>query len=382
MNKLNSNSGVSNAGFQVKSSSSTSACCLGNYSDDFNDGIDSPYLTYIPTCATVSEDSGSLIIDVPDSCAIYPTYANVRLDSAYELCGDFDVQVDFDLVYWPPPSPPGVGHYRYAELIVYIGDLQASFDYIYIARISYTNSDGCTPLESYKSGYDNSDNCTVTMIPTSDLQGKFRINRTGTTISAYYWNGSSWVVTSTATGPTIPATFIQFETETYPGGGPGGGHRVKIDNLNIQSGSPTNSDGDTIPDCRDNCPLVSNSDQSDADSDSVGDSCDNCPNKANALQEDTDGDTVGDSCDICPTMPNPLQQNIKPGDANSDGNVSLPDIIALVNHVFKGGPKPNPTCRGDCNADTMITLPDIIYVVNHVFKGGPKPIKSGVCCVG
>ncbi len=120
----------------------------------------------------------------------------------------------------------------------------------------------------------------------------------------------------------------------------------------------------------------------DFDGDGVTDSCDNCPNKANALQEDTDGDTVGDSCDICPTVPNPLQQNIKPGDANSDGSVSLPDIIALVNHVFKGGHKPNPTCRGDANADTMITLPDIIYEVNHVFKGGPKPVKSGVCCVG
>jgi len=69
------------------------------------------------------------------------------------------------------------------------------------------------------------------------------------------------------------------------------------------------------------------------------------------------------------------------GDANGDGKVTLPDIITLVNHVFKGGPKPNPVCRGDANADAKITLPDIITEVNYVFKGGSKPVKSRECCL-
>ena len=71
----------------------------------------------------------------------------------------------------------------------------------------------------------------------------------------------------------------------------------------------------------------------------------------------------------------------KPGDANSDGNVTLPDIIYLVNRVFKGGPAPTPLCRGDANADGNVTLPDIIYLVNRVFKGGPTPLKSKECCL-
>ena len=43
------------------------------------------------------------------------------------------------------------------------------------------------------------------------------------------------------------------------------------------SGIGDNSDNDNIPDTCDNCPDISNEDQSDADGDGVGDVCDNCP---------------------------------------------------------------------------------------------------------
>jgi len=71
----------------------------------------------------------------------------------------------------------------------------------------------------------------------------------------------------------------------------------------------------------------------------------------------------------------------KAGDANGDGSVSLPDIIYLVNRVFKGGPPTSPVCKGDANADGNVTLPDIIFLVNRVFKGGPAPLKSKECCL-
>lgn len=51
---------------------------------------------------------------------------------------------------------------------------------------------------------------------------------------------------------------------------------------------------------QDNCPLVSNPDQTDSDpdgSDKKGDACDNCPTIPNLDQEDTDGDGRGDACD-------------------------------------------------------------------------------------
>jgi hypothetical protein len=71
----------------------------------------------------------------------------------------------------------------------------------------------------------------------------------------------------------------------------------------------TDSDGDGIPDVRDNCSSVPNPDQLDADHNGIGDACedfdndgvmnskDNCPSVHNPNQKDTDGDGIGDACD-------------------------------------------------------------------------------------
>ena len=61
-----------------------------------------------------------------------------------------------------------------------------------------------------------------------------------------------------------------------------------------------NNDGDPDNDGiigeKDNCPLVSNKDQSDDDFDGIGNACDNCPNVANSDQLDSDNNGVGDAC--------------------------------------------------------------------------------------
>jgi len=132
---------------------------------------------------------------------------------------------------------------------------------------------------------------------------------------------------------------------------------------------PAYTDADTVPDCRDNCPLVSNFNQSDVDS-----------------------DTVGDSCDICPNYFNPLQEVIKPGDANASGTYTLGDAISIVNYIFnKPGCSPLPLCwlsgllcRGDWDGSGTVTLSDAIRGVNYVFNkpGGPwTPVPVGACCV-
>lgn len=69
------------------------------------------------------------------------------------------------------------------------------------------------------------------------------------------------------------------------------------------------TDGDLIPDGRDNCISIQNSDQNDEDMNRVGDACDdydrdgivnpkdNCASVQNSDQRDTDGDGIGDVCD-------------------------------------------------------------------------------------
>jgi len=55
--------------------------------------------------------------------------------------------------------------------------------------------------------------------------------------------------------------------------------------------------GSEVPNGVDNCPDVSNIDQTDTDNDGVGDACDNCPTVANANQADADSDGIGDDCE-------------------------------------------------------------------------------------
>ncbi len=61
------------------------------------------------------------------------------------------------------------------------------------------------------------------------------------------------------------------------------------------------------------------------------------------------------------------------GDANADGNVSLSDIVYLINYLFKHGPVPEPIQKGDTNCDGNVSLSDIVYLINYLFKSGPPP---------
>jgi hypothetical protein len=82
-------------------------------------------------------------------------------------------------------------------------------------------------------------------------------------------------------------------------------------------------DFDSVPDARDNCPDVANTDQANADPDPAGDPCDDdddddgildaadsCPEDANATGGDGDGDGVGDACDNCVDLANAGQPDL------------------------------------------------------------------------
>jgi hypothetical protein len=117
-------------------------------------------------------------------------------------------------------------------------------------------------------------------------------------ITACYSPRVSSNVPCSASGecPTGQACVAGFCVD--PGGeGPDGG--------SPDAGSPdappgtVDTDRDGIPDDRDNCPTIANTDQANEDGDPFGDACDLCPQISDD-GADSDGDHIGDACD-----PNP-----------------------------------------------------------------------------
>ncbi len=61
------------------------------------------------------------------------------------------------------------------------------------------------------------------------------------------------------------------------------------------------------------------------------------------------------------------------GDVNGDGEISLVDVVYLINYLFNGGPDPVPWESGDVNCDGEVNIPDVVYLINYLFKNGPPP---------
>ena len=61
------------------------------------------------------------------------------------------------------------------------------------------------------------------------------------------------------------------------------------------------------------------------------------------------------------------------GDANSDGNTNVADVVYLINYIFKSGPAPANMKKADVNCDTHVNVADVVYLINFIFKSGPQP---------
>jgi hypothetical protein len=63
----------------------------------------------------------------------------------------------------------------------------------------------------------------------------------------------------------------------------------------------------------------------------------------------------------------------KRGDANGDKEVTIADVVHLINYLFRSGPAPDPLESGDADCDGEVKIEDTVYLINYLFKGGPPP---------
>lgn len=187
-------------------------------------------------------------------------------------------------------------------------------------------------------------------------------------------------------------------------------------------------DLDGVPDSVDNCPAVSNPDQTDSDGDGIGNACDVNDSVTFILFSPVDmvvtdprGDSIG--IDFNTILNGSSYDTLTDfnSDLDPDDIVSIPNAIAGDYQVriireegagdeerFTLGIRINgnqllipddyndmpvsalgdsipdtyvwtaaTTLPGDANADGTITSSDIIYLVNYVFKGGSPPVVPG-----
>jgi uncharacterized protein (TIGR03437 family) len=144
-------------------------------------------------------DHGVQMLQSASGAALY-----LGLQSRWKLTGDFDVQVDFSLVSWPPQN--------YHTIRMYASDLPGSAGQVGVYRNSYGG-------EGYQM---RTASGVAADVAVSDTGGKLRLARAGTTISGYYWDGNQFVLlaSSSATADDTGIAIDFSAGTTSPSGTP------------------------------------------------------------------------------------------------------------------------------------------------------------------
>ncbi len=101
----------------------------------------------------------------------------------------------------------------------------------------------------------------------------------------------------------------------------------------------------------------------DMDADGVMDDADNCIEDYNPNQMDVDQDGIGDICDAC--------NNViwTGGDVNADLELSIEDILILVDVVLGENESQCAYEAGDITMDGVLNILDVIGLVQYIFGG-------------
>jgi dipeptidyl aminopeptidase/acylaminoacyl peptidase len=170
--------------------------------------------------ATIDEQNGRLEATVAADSVQGGQYDQISVESGTtcRLAGDFDVQVDYQLLEWPAAN--GVQ--------VVLQSFDAANQGVVMARESETG------LEQYVSWIPPSS----ISAPTGDLSGTLRLQREGSTMVTSYLHGGAWVPLAsgpTSTTPAMLALGVSSFLHRF------GHQEVKVawDNFHINSGAIT-----------------------------------------------------------------------------------------------------------------------------------------------
>src|SRR3990172_3794107 len=146
------------------------------WTDDFNDNtrnVDRWAVLHDGTGGYENETNGrvelTIMRDATPSTGQYPQI-NVRYEFACVLNGDFDAQVDYELLDWP------AGNGAFVHL-----------------NAGYIGANVSRQSQSWGGSYGAAvapDKWAVA--PTADTSGKLRLVRSGATVTSYHWSGSGW----------------------------------------------------------------------------------------------------------------------------------------------------------------------------------------------
>ena len=110
----------------------------------------------------------------------------------------------------------------------------------------------------------------------------------------------------------------------------------------------------------------------DMDADGVMDDADNCVEDYNPNQSDVDQDGLGDICDAC--------NNViwTGGDVNADLELSIEDILILVDVVLGENDSQCAYEAGDITMDGVLNILDVIGLVQYIFGGNQNQAMSWI----
>jgi 6-phosphogluconolactonase (cycloisomerase 2 family) len=151
-----------------------------------------------------------------------PGFGGAGIISKCFLEGDFDVQVDYELLNWPVVNLHQLG-LRPFDLYDHAGGPSA------VWRQSGSSSESYLGVYPFYFG--------STAVATTDQFGTIRLVRSGASLSGFYRAGGNWAPLRSASVSLAPTRIALELASLHFVAGPGGGASVAFDNFTVNSGT-------------------------------------------------------------------------------------------------------------------------------------------------